>query len=52
MLSLPRFQLQYQLQKMEGRPTLGNIDESPLEVDPTQEKEEEQGTSSGMGSKK
>ena len=28
--------------KMEGRPTIGNVDESPLEVDPTQEKEEVQ----------
>ena len=28
--------------KMEGRPMLGNVDESPLEIDPTQEKEEEQ----------
>ena len=28
--------------KMEGRPTLGNVDERPLEVDPTQEKEEVQ----------
>ena len=28
--------------KMEGRPTIGNVDESPLEVDATQEKEEEQ----------
>ena len=28
--------------QMEGRPMIGNFDESPLEVDPTQEKEEEQ----------
>ena len=28
--------------KMEVRPMIGNVDESPLEVDPTQEKEEEQ----------
>ena len=28
--------------KMEGRPMIGNVDESPLEVDPTREKEEEQ----------
>ena len=28
--------------KMEGRPMMGKADESPLEVDPTQEREEEQ----------
>ena len=28
--------------KMVGRPMMGNVDESPLEVDPAQEKEEEQ----------
>ena len=28
--------------KMEDRPTIGNVDESPLKVDPTQEKGEEQ----------
>ena len=28
--------------KMKGRPVMGNADKSPLEVDPTQEKEEEQ----------
>ena len=28
--------------KMEGRPMVGNVDESPLEVDPTQEKGDEQ----------
>ena len=27
--------------KMKGRPMMGNADESPLEVDPTQEKEKQ-----------
>ena len=38
--------------KIEGKPMMGKANESPLEVDPTQEREEEHGTSSRMRSKK
>ena len=39
MLNLPWFQWQYQLpKKMKGRPMLGNVVKSPLEIDPTQGK--------------